>query len=503
MKLKQIKSTHKRLKLDNTERHKSYVRAGLFTGSFAVIGTAILLTTHAATQQPAVKATDAQLGGNAILVDNNGAYAGKAIRFQSPPPPPPPKFDLIISDVGLSGTATVGKAQTIWADVKNSGNATSPGGFGVGMYINGGQQTWGWVDKQLAPGESIRVYGSGIMNGDPSSAWYPESTSATVSAMADDTNLQPGESNENNNVFQKTHTFGIEVNASPLAVPTTLNMAWCGPPWDAPQEEFNLAARDNIGMLGPPCQSGGGFIPQTVEQNNIAMDKAAAAGTRILVFGGYTCNNPYDHNCYKTYMDPNAVLDVYPARSGMAGYFVVDEPNFEKFDQIGAVNQTIYRRRPGLIAFTNVFGNVIGSEANYGLGCAPNKCPITFEDYIWNYIYKTRPQIMSYDDYEPSNVVNFRTTSVVLRVLADLQNNYGIPAVRVMTAVPSVTNGAVAKDPNVLWNRYLDLKALANANGSILHFTWRRPPGSEWYGDGECGVARAMLGNVGVPVCGY
>lgn len=499
--MKKKKSHH--VVLDTSAKKAHYKKAAVYMAAFGAVGAALVIVSRAATIMPAVKATDAVLSGNAVVVDNAGAYGGKAIRFQAAPPPPPPTYDLVVTDVGISGSAVAGIRQQLWADIRNNGNAVVPAGFGVALSAEGKQQSWGFVTQNVSPGQTIRVLGTGVPTGDPTFYWHASPGTTTIAATVDDTNLRPSESNESNNTLQKSLTFVAEAVSVNTPIPLNLNAVWCGPPWDAPQEEYSLAAQRGLGLLGPPCKAEGGFIEQTVEQNHVAMDKAAAAGTRILVFGGYTCGNAYDHACYKMYVNPEAVIDMYPTRSGMGGFFVVDEPPFEEFDQIGAVNQRVIARRPGLIAYTNIFGNVTNSAPNTGFGCAPNKCPITFDDYVWNYIYKTRPQILSYDDYNEVTSVRNNSTNPIKVQQGVLRDFYGIPVAPLMTAVPSVTNGFLPRDFGTMWNRYTTLKSLAEQNGTTLHFTWRRPPGTEWYGDGECGIARVQLGYSGVPICGY
>lgn len=276
---------------------------------------------------------------------------------------------------------------------------------------------------------------------------------------------------------------------APVAINTNVNAAWCGPSWDAPQAEYD-SARQKMGagaILAPPCKSGGGFITQTPEQYRVGLDKAQKAGVMLLVWGGLTCSNPFDHNCYKMYTDPDAVIDQYAYHPALAGFFIVDEPSSTQFAKIQGVVEKVRQRRPGLLAYVNLFGafGSMGSEARWG--------NITYDEYIRRYISTVKTTLISIDDYISPQSMEY-SLSVVDRWARHYQSN-GRPELinRVLWSAISTVGGHSGHDTAYFQNNMPIYKAANDKyNARYLYFTWRAPPPDDFWkaetsGTGLCG----------------
>jgi len=143
-------------------------QAVVFAVLFAVAGTLMLVTTHAAT-------------GN----------------------------DLVVTSVTMSpASPAAGNAVTFSAIVKNQGTTAVPAGtvVGVSFTVDGTKVSWNETNTAgLAAGASVTLNANA---GSPGATWAATSGPHSVIATADDTNVIPDESDESNNTKRLDFTIG-------------------------------------------------------------------------------------------------------------------------------------------------------------------------------------------------------------------------------------------------------------------------------------------------------
>ncbi len=282
---------------------------------------------------------------------------------------------------------------------------------------------------------------------------------------------------------------------SPVTIDANVNSGWCGPTWDAPQAEYDLA-REKMGagaILLPPCPVEAGFIEQTPEQIRISLDKAQVAGLQALVFPGYTCRDPYDHKCYLGLTNPDAAIDKFAYHPAMAGIYIVDEQLYQEFPAVAAAIKRVQERRPGLIAYSNLFGSFGYLEARPWLGSTPTNPNVTYDEYISEYIRTVKTTLLSVDDYTSPANMDF-TLAVIERWAKHYQAN-GRPELttRQLWSAISTIGGHAEHDLAYFQTNMPAFKAVNDKyKAKHLYFTWRVPPeGGRWLhrltGPGLCG----------------
>jgi hypothetical protein len=293
----------------------------------------------------------------------------------------------------------------------------------------------------------------------------------------------------------------------PVSIDLNVNTAWCGPTWDAPQEEFDLA-RQKLGagaILMPPCKKGGGYFDQTPEQYKIELDKAQIAGLKVLVLPGYTCGNAFDHNCYLSYNNPDAAIDKFASHPALAGLFILDEPPGQEFPGVQRAVERMRIRRPGLLAYTNLYGGFGTTDVRPYYGTGPDGKGLTYDQYISYYIKTVKTTALSFDDYSsPENME--KSMAVIERWAKHYQAN-GRPelASRNLWSAVSTIGGHAGHDLNYFnQNRAAFLAINEKYGAKTLYFTWRSPPADDVFTQPATGPALCGLVNNAKPgtMCG-
>jgi len=264
---------------------------------------------------------------------------------------------------------------------------------------------------------------------------------------------------------------------SPVVINTKVNTAWCGPNWDAPQEEFNLV-RQKLGadaILMPPCKTNGGYHDTSPEQYKTMLDKAQIAGVKVVVFGGYTCSNAYDHYCYAGFTNPDGFIDKFAYHPALAGFFIHDEPTTTEFADTQKAVERIQLRRPGLIAYTNLLGS-FGSLDAKGYGVGSNGQQVTYPQYVSMFIDTVKVNVISVDDYTSPTALDLTLKTIDDIVKQRQPSRPDLANYSLWSAVSTIglTNGQTKE--------YFDqnrpaYQAVNDKYGAkTLFFTWRSPP---------------------------
>jgi hypothetical protein len=297
-----------------------------------------------------------------------------------------------------------------------------------------------------------------------------------------------------------SHPINPIYKTAPVSINTNVNTAWCGPTWDAPQAEFD-SARQKMGagaILMPPCKKGAGYYDQTPEQYKVELDKAQKAGVKVLVFGGYTCTSGIDHNCYAGFTNPDGMIDKFAYHPALAGFFIHDEPPANEFAATAKAVDRIHLRRPGLLAYTNLFGSNGSSTTPHAyLGTHSDGSGYTYDQYLDAFMSTIKINVLSVDDYSSPANLDF-----TLQTITKWANRYAT------SSRPDLANRSLwSAISTVGFNNGQDLEYFRQNQAAYqasndkwsaktLYFTWRSPPGD---GDGftqpEAGPALCGLVN--------
>jgi len=280
---------------------------------------------------------------------------------------------------------------------------------------------------------------------------------------------------------------------APVTINTNVNTAWCGPTWDAPQEEFNLA-RQKLGadaILMPPCKPNGGYHDTSPEQYKVMLDKAQIAGVKVLVFGGYSCGDAFNHYCYAGFTNPDAFIDKFAYHPALAGFFIHDEPTTTEFADTQKAVARIQLRRPGLLAYTNLLGSFGNLDAKgYGIGSDGKQ--VTYPQYVSMFIDTVKVNVISVDDYTSTSALDLTLKTIDDIVKQKQPSRPDLAHYNLWSAISTIgLNATLTKD-------YFDRNGPAyqavndKYHANTLYFTWRSPPVDDVWkqpatGPGLCG----------------
>lgn len=269
--------------------------------------------------------------------------------------------------------------------------------------------------------------------------------------------------------------------------------AWCGPTWDASQAEFDLARQKlgQGGILMPPCQPPIGYKHQPPEQYKVALDKAAKAGVKILIFPGYKgCTDGNNHSCYLGMTDIDAAIDMYATHPGMAGLFIVDEPEIQSFPALKKAVDRMAERRPGLLAYANMHGSLGTLSAKPHYGRLPNDSSITYDEYVSEYVRTIKSPVLSVDDYASPDALRL-SLSTIDKWAKHWQAN-GRPELsnRTLWSAIMYLGSPGRYNYREAWVSFPLYQAVNDDfKAMTYYFTWRSPPrlGQPDTGPGLCG----------------
>lgn len=196
---------------------------------------------------------------------------------------------------------------------------------------------------------------------------------------------------------------------------------WCGPPL----ERFDDGRAAEIAaagftVVGPPCE--GEFSP---ELNRRALDLAQKHGLEVWVMdrriGQYRPRPQWEAPLVEGVAD-------YRDHPAVSGYFVVDEPTADRFDDLAPVVRKLHAEDPERLAYINLLPDYIAPE---------HLQAESYRDYVESFLTKVQPRLLSYDHY-PFKKDNVDRPSFFenLGTISELARKYDLPFLLIVQAMP-------------------------------------------------------------------
>jgi len=209
--------------------------------------------------------------------------------------------------------------------------------------------------------------------------------------------------------------------AQPPDPPPFILTFWCGPPL----AEFDDARAAEIAaagftVVGPPCEGG-----TDRERNRRALDVAARHGLEMWIADPRV-------NQYAS-LQPNwesrvaAAAADYRDHAAFAGYFVMDEPSAEEFEDLAPVVAQLHAADADDPAYVNLLPDYVTPK---GLGTDD------YREYVERFISTVGPRLLSYD-YYPFGATKDRPTFFTnLATMRELAQRHHLPFMVIVLAMP-------------------------------------------------------------------
>ena len=230
---------------------------------------------------------------------------------------------------------------------------------------------------------------------------------------------------------------------------------WCGPPLDEFDDEraAEIAAA-GFNVVGAPCEG-----PVTQELNRSALDVAQSHGLKVWVLdrriGQYR-----ERDNWRSLLIP-AIAD-YRDHPAVAGYFVIDEPTAERFEQLSDVVAQIKEEDPPRLPYINLLPDFVPPE---DLGTS------SYRDYVTSFVDKVRPELLSFDHY-PLKTKNDRPSYFDnLATIRDVAQENDLPFMLIVQAMPH----ARYRDPTEAELSWQVFHGLAYGARGISYFAYWTP----------------------------
>ena len=231
---------------------------------------------------------------------------------------------------------------------------------------------------------------------------------------------------------------------------------WCGPPLaeftDARAAEIAAAGFD---VVGPPCE--GVMTPALTAR---ALDVAARHGLRMWI------KDPRIdqlHGLAPDYQAQTAaVVEEFGGHPALDGYFLIDEPHREQFEDLGLVVTALRQRDPARVPYVNLLPDYIGADA---LGTD------TYAEHVDDFIAVVRPTLLSVDYYPFQHHVDRDSFFANLALIRDRAQRAGIPWLLIIQALPH----GPYRDPTPAELSWQVFNGLAFGARAISYFTYWTP----------------------------
>ncbi|MHB9034387.1 MAG: hypothetical protein ACYC6L_15245, partial [Anaerolineae bacterium] len=156
------------------------------------------------------------------------------------------------------------------------------------------------------------------------------------------------------------------------------------------------------------------------------------------------------------------VVDAYHGHPALWGYYVTDEPGYERFENLAKIIKAFQKADPEHTAFINLFPNYASPDQ---LGT------ISYDRHVAAYLDIVKPDILSYDHYallengdRPEYFPNLETIRAeALRA--------GIPFMNIFLSTPHFNY----RDPSAVDMRWQVYTSLAYGAKAIAYFTYVTP----------------------------
>lgn len=236
--------------------------------------------------------------------------------------------------------------------------------------------------------------------------------------------------------------------------------------WLGPTENFTNLERyqeiKNAGMtfVMPQFESG-----PTPTDNLKYLDLAHKIGQKAFV---YDTRMPFkitgDDNA-KANLD--AIIKDYKKHPGLAGYYIIDEPNASLFPGLAEVVAYLREKDPEHPAYINLFPNYANAQQ---LGTA------SYEEYVREFIKQVQPFVLSWDHYNLTTDGDGNNFYPNLMVMNKLSKEFNIPFWQIVQVVQFGNTRNLTEDEL----RYEAMQTLAYGGKGLLWFTYWQSRSTEF-----------------------
>src|SRR5262249_30155558 len=231
---------------------------------------------------------------------------------------------------------------------------------------------------------------------------------------------------------------------------------WCGPPLseftDARAAEIAAAG---FNVVGAPCE--GALTPAL---NRRALEIAARHGLTLWIADNRV-GQPYELSPGWEDRLAEAIAD-YGDHPALCGYFLVDEPNAARFDDLAKVVEHLRVADPGRMPYINLLPDFAPSDV---LGTP------TYREHVEEFVATVRPPLISFDYYPFKIDADRETFFDNLTLVRSVAQANGVPFLLIVQAMP---HGRY-RDPTAAEIAWQVHHALAFGARGISYFAYWTP----------------------------
>jgi len=229
---------------------------------------------------------------------------------------------------------------------------------------------------------------------------------------------------------------------------------WCGPPLQFFDDTRAREIADaGFNVIGATCE---GQVNPLLNQR--ALRIAERHGLRMIIKDNrVSASLPLADGWQQK--ASNAIA-AYRGQRGLAGFFLLDEPSDASiYPDISALRRRIEREAPGVIGYVNLLPDYVF------------RGPDDYRDYVEGYLFRTHPELLSYDHYPfltDSDRPSFFENLSVIRALA---LDYDVPFLLIVQLMPHADYRDVTW-PELAWQAF---HAVAFGARGISYFAYWTP----------------------------
>lgn len=196
---------------------------------------------------------------------------------------------------------------------------------------------------------------------------------------------------------------------------------WCGPPLpEFSDERAAQIAAAGFNVVGPPCEG-----TMSAELNHRALDIAARHGL-LLWINDWRLSQHYDlHPEWETRLI-EAVAD-YSDSPALDGYFLVDEPSADRFDDLAKVVARLQTADTRRLPYINLAPDFVPAAT---LGTS------TYREHVERFMRTVRPPLLSFDYYPFKQETDRGSFFDNLSLVRDVALEHGVPFLLIVQAMP-------------------------------------------------------------------
>jgi hypothetical protein len=228
------------------------------------------------------------------------------------------------------------------------------------------------------------------------------------------------------------------------------------------------------------------------------LDVAKKSGLKVLfgssLFNKATLNDPVKR------IQLDDLVKKTKSNSAIEGYFIVDEPNTNLFDDCKLLMSYFKRNDPGKLVYINLFP-LYASESQLGVSVdkidtrrlsyprnihgigANNKTVIAYAEYLRQYISIVQPQLISYDHYHLFEKGDTKNYFLNLAMVAHVSKESNIPFLNIIQASQATKDWTLPTEKEIRFQVYTTLAY--GGRGISYYIYWGPEAEGGIYRDGK------------------